>query len=659
MNSEKILESFVEENCVIAERILCKLEKIDSLAPEKVLSQILGDMKIIKSNALVMDFVLLERVCNGFEEILVAILTKNLIFNSWINTFLIELVKQILKHIDDIKNNRNEQFKSMEKWIVDCDRIAAGVILEVDAPQKSEYETENQENHNILLSGKVLNEMLRSFEDISMQKARLKLESKEMEKYDAVLGVEYSRLRKNVVSTINNLENLLQTVQEQLLELDMTDINETLKDFQFANSNKECKVEIEESNLMMDRNIAPHLSKILNLFFKNSNEYGFENVSAPCVHVSARKNGNLLEVTFKDNGNGIDLEEFRTNIIQTFPQRAKEVMEMDQDALGIFLFTEGMTPAQNGLHAAWKEIEQIKGKLKIHTEVGKGTSFVVSFPKTLSSESGFTIRYGSAKFFIPSNYVQESVSKSSSELVTDCSKPYFEHRGQKIKIYRLSSVMSGFTAEPSYVKQDDIRILIIEYLELKFGLVVDDVIGFSSKVIKPVPNQLKEIQEVEGIVIDESYDVIPVLNVPSLIKRFTWLRDYDLKRTEVAARKIVRNALVVDSSAFARHVIRSIYENNGYYVDEAGDGIEALDIIKKKKINLLISAVEMPRMNGLTLLENVRRNEESRDIPVILFPFDADEEEEKSYLKMGANFVIKKNDFDRNKLLKATDGIDE
>lgn len=125
----------------------------------------------------------------------------------------------------------------------------------------------------------------------------------------------------------------------------------------------------------------------------------------------------------------------------------------------------------------------------------------------MSSENGFTIRYGDAKFFIPANYVVESVSKNNSELVIDVAKPYFEHRGQKIKIYRLSSLLPDFSGKSISIKNEENKILIIEYLGLKFGLIADDVLGFSSKVVKPVPVQLNGIREVEGLVIDENYDL--------------------------------------------------------------------------------------------------------------------------------------------------------
>lgn len=655
MTSEKILESFVEENIGIAKKILFQLKEIDSESSEKIFLSILENVKIIKNNARIMDFQWLEKFCNGYEEILVALITKNLYYTTLLNDFLVEATQQIEDHIISIKNKKEESPDNLEQWIIDCDKIAAGIIL--DHKNKTVSESEKiPEQKNVIISSQRLNEMLKTFDDISIQRSRLKQQSMNLENFDSAGGIEFSRLRKNIASTINNLEDLIQNVQDQLQEAGMANISHTLNEFQIKNFAEKCKIEIEAANLMMDKTIVPHLSKILNLFLANAKEYGFKNIADPRIHIGAKKNGDLIELTFKDNGNGIDFEELRQNIVSTFPQRKKEILEMDEEALGMVLFTAGMTPRENGLHMAWNEIEKIKGKLTIHSAVGDGTTFIINFPKSLSSETGFTIKYGESKFFIPSHYVLESVSKNDSELITDTPKPYFEHRDQKIRIYRLSSILPLATTEAQTTKQDANTILVIKYLELKFGLVVDEVTGFSSKAIKSVPDQLKNIKEVEGIVIDENYDIIPVLNVPSLIKRFSWLRDYDLKRTEVAARKIVKNILVADPSVFARHIIRSIYENNGFYVEEAKDGIEAMEILKKKEISLIISAVEMPRMNGLTLLDNVRRDKE-KNIPFILFPFEAEEDVEKSYLDLGAKFVIKKNNFDRNKLLEITESL--
>lgn len=661
MNDEIILESFVEESNSIAENIIKQLETLDAQSSEKDFQLILDNIKILKSNARIMEFVWLEKLCHSYEEILCAVITKNLFFTALINNFLVKVTKQIINHIEEIKKNKIENNVSLQNWIIDCDRIAAGMILDTETKKETESE-KIQENRNIVISKERLNEMLKSFDDISTQRLRLKQQSASLEKYEEICGIEFSRLRKNISSTINDLENLLQNVQEQLLEAGMVNLYHTLNEFQIQNYAEKCKLIVEETTLVMDQLIAPHISKILKLFFQYSKEEGFVNIPAqkePTVQISAKKNGPLIELTYKDNGNGINLENLRKKIILTFPQRKKEIIEMDEESLGMFLFTSGITSEQTVLQKAWKEIEEIKGKLKIHTEVGEGTTFTISFPKSLSSETGFIIKYGDSKYFIPANYVVESVSKTNKELITDTPKPYFEHRNQKIRTYRFSSILpnNSDSNESTNLNQDVNLILIIEYLEMKFGLIVDDVIGFSNKVVKPVPYQLKEIKEVEGIVIDENYDVIPVLNIPSFIKRFTWLRDYDLKRTEVEARRVVKNILVADSSLFARHIIRSIYENKGFFVEEANDGIEALEILKKKEISLVISALEMPRMNGLTLLDNIKRNQNRKDIPVILFPFEASEGEEKSYMEMGAKFVIKKNDFDRNRLINATKGF--
>lgn len=654
MSDSKILESFVEESKALAGEVLRQLEEVTVETWDECSVAIVEKIKIIKTNSHIMEFSWLGKLCNGFEEILIALRTRNLIYTALVNSFLLELTQVIISHIGDIESGREVNESLLEKWILDCDRIAAGMILE-SGERRFDAEVESiSPQKNYVVSSDRLNEMLESFDDISIQRSRLKQQSRGLEKFDDAAGVEYIRLRKNIESTVKDLEYLLQNVQDQLLEVGMVNIRSTFSEFCDRHSVDTCRIEIEETDLMMDRMIAAPLLRILDLFLSNSMEYGFKDVERQVVHVGARKNGDLIELKFSDNGNGIDFDELRENIISTFPQRKKEILEMDEEGLGMFLFTTGMTSVETGLNEAWKEIEKIKGKLKVSSTVGVGTTFTVNFPKSLSSETGFTIMYGSSKYFIPSHYVLESVSKTSGELVTDSPRPYFEHRNQKIRIYRLSSILSQDMSVRSAAKQDVNTILIIEYLEMKFGLIVDDVVGFSSKSVRPVPCQLKGIQEVEGIVIDENYDIVLVLNMPSLVKRFTWLREYDLKRTEVAARKIVENILVADSSDFARHIIRGIYENMGFFVDEARDGIEALEIIKKKKISLVVAAEEMPRMNGITLMDNIRRNQGEKKIPVILFPFECDDENEKAYVEMGADFVISKNNFDRNKLMDAT-----
>ena len=188
-------------------------------------------------------------------------------------------------------------------------------------------------------------------------------------------------------------------------------------------------------------------------------------------------------------------------------------------------------------------------------------------------------------------------------------------------------------------------------MEQQIGIVVDQVQRYASLVVKALPNTLKSYTILQGIVFDEHYDIVPILHVPEIITKFKSLRGYDIKKYEAKTKSKVYRILIVDDSDTTRQVEKTILEGNGYKVDTAVDGINALEKIKSKQYDLILSDKDMPRMNGLVLLDNIRHLENYASIPVVVVSADQNPDIIDAFKKAGANAFIAKSDFKRGNLI--------
>lgn len=340
-----------------------------------------------------------------------------------------------------------------------------------------------------------------------------------------------------------------------------------------------------------------------------------------------------------------------------YPERADEIQDMSEKELSSFLFQSGFSTKENvtelsgrgvGLDVVWTNIEKIKGHIHIESEKNKGTSFILRFPISLATLQGLFIFSNKSKYLIPSQHIIDIIYRKKSEYITLQNQSYIKLETSLIPVYALSSLFK----DQHFVKYSDAdTILIAEYMEQQIGIVVDQVQRYVSLVVKQLPNTLKSFTILQGIVFDEHYDIVPILHVPEIITKFKSLRGYDIKKYEAKTKSKVYRILIVDDSDTTRQIEKTILEGNEFMVDTAVDGIDALEKIKTKQYDLILSDKDMPRMNGIVLLDNIRRLENYASIPVVIVSADQSPDVLNALNKAGANAFIAKSDFKRGHLI--------
>ena len=263
---------------------------------------------------------------------------------------------------------------------------------------------------------------------------------------------------------------------------------------------------------------------------------------------------------------------------------------------------------------------------------------------------GFFVFANNRKYMIPSEFVIDVISESPLNYVEKQNQKFVvyiqenemgnEKNREEIPVYSLSSLLPGTPVSEAPVMD---TILLVNFQAQKVGIIVDEMQKFVTVIKMPMPRCFKYFPILKGLAFDEKYDMIPILYMPMIIKKFRSMRGYDVKKFEASTRKHINHALVVDDSETTRLIEHTILKGYGFYVEEAFDGIDAMDKIKLNQFDLIICDDKMPRMNGEIFLDNIRRLENYKKVPVIALS--------NSPIPK-ADIYISKSDFKRDNLIQ-------
>lgn len=686
--SSDIIESYVSEVKELLESARKDIMTLkNSQSDSDALSNLLRSLHTIKGNSRMLGFPTIEKLSHAVEDIY-----KSVKDGKIKNTDrLVKLVYAVADKIEEcvasiIKKGTDE--KNIESYLLYCDKIAAGELIDIDSfiteikrekgenledDDEDEFNEPVSEIQSIRIKLSRVNDIITAFDTMITREFHLKHQLDELQKFEESTGNhELAKIRKQFESDIYALETSIFSVQEQVFDLRMLPISIVLKPLENTialesmNLGKNVKCEIPSTDIAIDKVILEELGDILMHLVRNALDHGIESPEERkkagkdkqgTITISCVREAKHIELKISDDGRGLDYEKIREKATKVYPERTEEIKNMSDRELSQFLFQSGFSTKDKvtelsgrgvGLDVVWATVEKIKGRIKIESTSGKGTSFILHFPLSLSTLQGLFVYSNDEKYLIPSQHIVDIIYRKKNEYITLQNQSYIRLEGQLIPCFSLSSL---FDEQKGYKNQDADSILIAEYMEQRIGIVVEQVQQFVSLVVKPLPAAFKNFSILQGIVFDEHYDIVPILHVPDILKKFKSLRGYDIKKYEAASKKRVQHILIVDDSDTTRQIERSILEGAEFSVDTAVDGIDGLEKAKAKQYDLVMSDKDMPRMTGLVLLDNLRRMEQYKEVPVVIVSADQSPEVLAEFNKLGANAIIAKSDFERSKLI--------
>ena len=353
-----------------------------------------------------------------------------------------------------------------------------------------------------------------------------------------------------------------------------------------------------------------------------------------------------LELTVADDGRGIDPER-----VQAAAKRARiAAPASDEEALAL-LFRSGLSTSfvitdvsghGLGLAIVKEQVERLGGSVELDSRPRAGTTIRLIIPATIATFRGLLVGAAGQRFLLPLDTVERVVA---AEPVTVGGREMIEHEGELLP----SGLLSDVLRLPAVQATERRAAAIVTAAGERAALLVDEVLGDREVLVKDFEPPLNRIRNVAAAGLLGGGELVLVLRTPDLITGIGERRAAS-EGTEVPAEPPW--VLVVDDAVTTRAMERGLLELAGYQVKVAVDGMDAWTALKSDHFDLVVSDVDMPRMNGFELTQRIRADVGLQDLPVVLVSALEAREDKERGIEVGANAYVVKSSFEQSNLLE-------
>jgi len=431
---------------------------------------------------------------------------------------------------------------------------------------------------------------------------------------------------------------------------------------------KQVELVIEGGEIEVDRRILDSLKDPLMHLIYNSIDHGIEypDLRAPRnkpVRGTVRirvvlVSGGKVDIEVSDNGKGIDGSEIRKAAVRIgLITEQEEARLTDAEAVWL-IFRSGFSTSPiitevsgRGLGLAIVEdtITRLGGYVTIASEHGKGTTITLRVPVRLVTFRGVVVRSGSQIYVIPMQQVRQVLRIKPDTIFTRSRRPYIRVDDQTIGIVKLSDILNVPTSSLPPGKDAPVSLIVIAYGAGQVACQVDEIVHVQEIVVRPLGSQLRRIRRIAGAAILGDGTLALVLDPPELIQESLRISTRGAAPVQKGAPAPV--VLVVEDSVTSRAFLQMLLEREGYRVMTATDGMVAFAILKEHQVDIVVSDVDMPRMNGFVLTEKIRSDPKLQSLPVVLVTSLDSAEDQNHGVAVGADAYIVKSSFERSALL--------
>ncbi|MCG6553104.1 MAG: hybrid sensor histidine kinase/response regulator [Candidatus Magnetominusculus sp. LBB02] len=434
---------------------------------------------------------------------------------------------------------------------------------------------------------------------------------------------------------------------------------------------KEIDYLVEGGETKAEKRILEEMKDPLMHIIRNAIDHGIE---APDERLKRGKNrtGTITVKAYKspasviieviDDGRGLNIEKIKETAIKQKLASAETLMGMPLSELYNFIFTPGFTTSPIitdisgrgvGMDVVKTALTRLKGTIKVDSLPTQGCRIIITLPITISTTRVFIVKAAERTFALPIDSVKTTFIAPLTEI--------YNIDGQKTITYDNSPMSVVHAADILDLKGDNGRgqaiktkpqasklpCIVFTIDGDNFGVMVDVLVDEQEVVVKSYGGILKSVRNVIGSTILGTGEVCMVLNPSDILKTIKSKGIAAASLTTVDAQERPYAVLVAEDSITTRTQMKRILEGAGYEVTVSVDGMDALRKLELAKYDAVVSDVQMPNMDGLTLTETIRKNKKYKELPVILVTTLSSDEDMKRGADVGANAYISKPAFDR------------
>ncbi|BBH44632.1 hybrid sensor histidine kinase/response regulator [Pseudomonas sp. KU43P] len=436
---------------------------------------------------------------------------------------------------------------------------------------------------------------------------------------------------------------------------------------------KQVRLQIDGEKTQVDRDVLEKLDAPLTHLLRNAVDHGIElpeqrvlagKPEEGAIRLRASHQAGLLILELSDDGAGIDLDRLRRSIVERGLSPADTVAQMSEAELLTFLFLPGFSMRDKvtevsgrgvGLDAVQHMVRELRGSIELTQVAGQGCRFHLEVPLTLSVVRSLVVEVGGEAYAFPLAHIERTLEVSAEQIVQIEGRQHFWHEGQHIGLVAASQLLNR---PGGHNEQGSLRVVVIREREQLYGVAVERLIGERVLVVMPLDPRLGKVQDISAGALLDDGSVVLIVDVEDLLRSVEKLlstgRLERIERGAQAARGAARKRiLVVDDSLTVRELQRKLLSNRGYEVAVAVDGMDGWNALRGEDFDLLITDIDMPRMDGIELVTLVRRDQRLQSLPVMVVSYKDREEDRRRGLDAGADYYLAKASFHDDALLDA------
>ncbi|MER3475913.1 MAG: hybrid sensor histidine kinase/response regulator [Leptolyngbya sp. ERB_1_2] len=433
---------------------------------------------------------------------------------------------------------------------------------------------------------------------------------------------------------------------------------------------KQVKFSIVGETTAVDRDILTKLEAPITHILRNAIDHGLESpeertaAGKPAegtIQLEAFHRSGMLMITVSDDGRGIAPKLVQQQVVRRHLAPPEVARRMSQAELMEFLFLPGFSLTKQvtelsgrgvGLDIAKAMAQEVGGTVRATSSPGAGTSFHFQLPLTLSVVRTLQVEISGEQYAFPLSRIDRILRLDRTEISVVENQPYFTFNDQHVGLISLDQV---FGLPQSNSTPDSLCVILLSYQSAEYGLIVDRTLGERELVVRPLDPRLGKVQDISAAALMSDGSLVLIVDVSDLVRSINTLLDAGrlttMRPTESTQQK--KRILVVDDSITVREVERKLLEKHGYQVDVAIDGMEGWNTIRNQAYDLVISDIDMPRMNGIELIQQIKTHPRLRSTPVIVMSYRDRESDRLQGLDAGADYYLTKNSFQDDSLIRA------
>jgi len=436
---------------------------------------------------------------------------------------------------------------------------------------------------------------------------------------------------------------------------------------------KSVRLEIVGNATQIDRDILEKLDAPIGHLLRNAVDHGIESPSQRLqagkpeqgkITLEARHSAGMLQVNVIDDGAGIDFDRLKQSIVNRKLSTEEVVARLSESELLDFLLLPGFSLRDTvteisgrgvGLDVVADMLKQVRGTVRITSTAGQGTRFQLQLPLTLSVIRSLLVSIDNEPYAFPLAYVNRTLELQRDQLDVLEGYQHFHFEGRQIGLVSAHQILQKGELR---ARGESVMVVVIGDNENTYGLAVDRFLGERMLVVQALDPRLGKIPNVQAGALMEDGAPVLILDVADMLRSVEKLSvSGQLENVQHAAREDAGTArkkvLVVDDSLTVRELERKLLSNRGYQVTVAVDGMDGWNAVRTEQFDLVITDIDMPRMDGIELVTLIRQAPHLRTLPVMIVSYKDREEDRQRGLEAGADHYFTKSSFHDETLLQA------